>query len=310
MKDEIENLDTSDDYQEDCATPDFPENLSTDAFATRDGSGFFIFLNPLSDTLSQARDNFFQIFERVAPDALSSLVGDILPEYRALYEIAMLGTLEPEDREDDRPSHSLLVDPGFYRYSAFAESLLEHPSLKRRAGFLGILTSEGDWIPLEWWGVGCGASKSEWMSLKWYPESFRYRIKRFRDTMFDWSSRWQLTDDWCLEEVLMSLCHWCSSEDEGSKRFFSLYRRVGWGHLPFLFEYPQWDPRRDTWKSYKDKIEEAFRIRLDNYRDRKIKRVRQRGLPLKRSMRSNTLSGLWSARSTESPYHRSRANMD
>jgi hypothetical protein len=90
---------------------------------------------------------------------------------------------------------------------------------------------------------------------------------RFELALCDWAQRWNLLDPWLFREVLATLKDWHNSR-----------ATTNWANIPhkrmvnldsaFRFEYPPFDAKIDTWKSYERRAKAAFDNAFGNYLDR------------------------------------------
>jgi hypothetical protein len=178
-----------------------------------------------------ARAEFFRAVKRRAPVVLSSLKSDVLPLY--------IATVPPEPINE----HVMVFD-----LAMLPENLAEMASRDM---------------------VGNENLEKEYLGL--FPPLYQPNAC-FELTLCRWGKCYHLTDEWIFSEALKTLNLWYHSskaddwacESEAYAPDVEMYDH----EQAFNFTFDPWDATIDTRASYKKKVGQAFKARLDDYCER------------------------------------------
>jgi hypothetical protein len=107
------------------------------------------------------------------------------------------------------------------------------------------------------------ASKDD---LRRLPVNLRPML-RFELALCDWARRWNLLDAWLFREVLATLMDWHRFRATNNWANIPHKRMVNMDSA-FRFDYPPFDAKIDTWKSYERRAKAAFKSAFDDYLER------------------------------------------
>lgn len=95
-----------------------------------------------------------------------------------------------------------------------------------------------------------------------------HEVIRLQHAICTWLKRWNLTEEWCVDEVLQTLFQWHIPLNVGDWAYVTVDKDMEPSPMMVLkFIYGPWDVEADTWREYEKKVRLAFTQELSEYRD-------------------------------------------
>jgi hypothetical protein len=203
-----------------------------------------------AQTRLTAREEFLRQIKRTAPQVLSELAKDALPIYRDIYPINI-----------ERKKESSNVELALFYFTLMNWRDLQSPLFPVFFRELKEPPNEARFIENEF---------QKYPKLSDDLKNLHEKLSNLENALRRWSERFNLTDEWCLDHALQTLAHWVSSGE--LENFDWQYKLKSYdfeesnGDGIRTFKYLAWNPKADTWSSYKQRTEKALAEELANYR--------------------------------------------
>ena len=241
----------------------------------------------LNLTRSEARWWFLQIAHLFEPAMLESLGAEAYPLYRAIPP-DLVPLWGPE-------IHHTLVTLVIFRQESGVVSI-DEPRYRHAAAWLRARAAE---LPIRL--PEHAVPLYRWMpfvepGVPWPPD-----VMRLHERVHAWAERWQIAEEWCIDQALWTLSSWRRQEELRTERQLPLCqphewgREVGWDiNTPqcftfrsspidqdvqyFSFGHEGWEPIKTTRAEAEQVLRAAFEARLADYLDEMEGLATARGL--------------------------------
>lgn len=121
---------------------------------------------------------------------------------------------------------------------------------------------------MHWWQLR-DANDQKWNRLRAASGGEVFPLFHLERALWRWADTYNLKEDWFLDYALQTLRLWCQqgTHEERDWAYSLEGPRYTVVDVPskFHFEYDPWDPKVDTWKSYKRRLNDSFVSAVDAY---------------------------------------------
>jgi len=202
----------------------------------------------------EAIEFFLRTIKEHRPDVLDSLHRDVWPAHRELFH----------------------PDCGIP---------LNQAILNQSEDTISFNPQSSDWYNYFFWKWRV-FSNLGWEGL--VPSPYQERLILLREAISNWAERFRLTDEWCLDHILITLYEWSQSEQPGDDWRYQQRVFYSEGDLErlFKFEFSAWHVDAEDWASYRKSLEERFLRTLLAYRAHQEDNAKSRKISLARKKRN------------------------